>query len=569
MVVLAAALIVGVTLLAGRPVDGAPRNAATALVGTDGHHELMSLTGAAREVRTLEWAHVPYAQAFGAGPLEFSQVAPIDNVLRRYWVRLTTTVLADGAKPRPGFEELRELSADGLRTWVIKDPQGSIQFSPGRLDLPADVHAGSSWNEQGSIRQTRGTRTTTGQYQLASRASAAGAGYADGCLRVDQTLTGSAGPQTSSNVWCPGRGIVSQTGDAQTWSPIGEFPQWADPRATVQVAATPAWTNPAAWQFRAHAEALPAPLALTQRTDPQLVAPDLYTIGMRVGGTLMGVGLASGRYFQSWRARPGGDITLTGGFGQVTIVATSARRLAAYTETGQWLWTGEIPDVAQAAMVRLDAERFLVATLDGTVSARSIRTGVQLWSRSTSTELRIPPVVSDGHVVVADQSGSLSAYTLEGQPEWQAQLANRPSFLAAAGGVVLATSNSSSVSEAFRLTDGALWVTAYSLEEERQIVPVGPLIWVRTDDAVVALDPNTGRWRWRSEVALATLVSDGTTALGLAADHAYLFGPGGETVKRWDVQLADGAPNGLGASWSAQRIIITDRGKRVTLGTTP
>lgn len=511
-VALTALVIAASTLAMTRDTAPAPRHAAAALLGADGHVELLA-QGTDR-LTTLETADLPGVRALRAGPQSFLSTGyTADETNGRHWLRLSRVNRGpSGYLDRA--DTLYALDATGLVGHVNDNGDRYVSFRPGLLELPADVHAGSTWQSSGTMFSGKNI-SVDGSVPYAYAASAQPASSFPGCLTVIGRLTLGTQAIDSSTTWCPGRGIVAETDSDGSRVAVDAFPAWADPRATA------ATTGEAPARSLAAASLVTVP-SVTLPLTPEPASPPTFglragVVASRTSPDVIGFRVAPTGITRAWRAAPGGIAFVQGTFGDVTVVGTTAGRLVAFDADGQRLWQADTTEVPiRHPFVRLDQTTMVATFVDGRVAAYDLRTGAVRWENHVQADLQLPPVVADGRVIVVTPGRDVIAYDAgSGAVQWRTEVPDAAETLAAGNGEVFVSAQVQGRIYALDGSTGDLRWEWIDHEDRLQLIPAGGRLIVIGETSVYALDASGNRQVWRVPI---------TGRAALAGDQLVLVG---------------------------------------------
>ncbi|WP_028708371.1 PQQ-binding-like beta-propeller repeat protein [Propionicicella superfundia] len=560
---LSLALLTGLTVYASRPLATAPLTRAGDYIPEDGHRELLAATAT---VRSAEWARLQGPRALASGPAEFLDAA-IDyaGLTGAHYVRLTYQTYPAATFQRPD-DTLLENDERGLHRVVEMRDGTTYYYDDAETALPLGVAAGSAWQSTGTLR----IRAADGEIRTTSYLTLAEAETDDsGCLVVTerQSIEGDT-TRTSSTTWCRGRGIVAQQRGGETLTGVTDWPSDADPRSSV---GTEGFTEPATlrgWHVQSHRQS--AQYGTQPRTTPTMVVRNLYLYGSANTDDLVALAVPeSGGTQILWRGHPGGTLLTTAQFGEVTVVTTSRRRLAAYTTSGLRLWDAATPDVAPTDLARVDDRTFVAAFLDGTVAAYDIATGRQLWRAALPAQIWHPPVVTAATVFAVDTSGAAVALdAATGVERWARSLPDPPAQVVACGGLII-------TGDAFnpRITalDAHTGATAWSHYQPGSVDSMTCLedqTVLGAETEVVAISAQ-GRKVWTAAYpSRAPLLAYGGAALVVSGDTLIALDTTGTAVGRWPVSL-DPAAADVGLAAGETCFVVLDSTGALAVGTPP
>lgn len=393
----------------------------------------------------------------------------------------------------PHWQRIRTVSEDGVRLHVQDWTDLGLAFSPGLLELPADVAPEAEWSSEGVVRGTPDVAAIQ-RYRNTSRAQApADSARADqGCLLVTSTteVTGSGSTGTEpteiepwtwqqENLWCPGEGIV------QSNAVLGEHAyELSTERGTAPAPVGADRLRPAepdtstldSWQ-RGTLAAVNGDATFGERD--ALLAPEghpVVTTGgeitYREGASTDLVSLAvlsESLHWQTGWARPSGQILSLVPFGSLVVVTTSDREMVGYDPLGRWRWTVRLDDVALEAPVRV-GDDLVVATLGGTVGRYRASDGTALWSTQLERGMAVAPAADTETVGVVDTDESVTALDARsGEELWTRDFGVAPESMVVRDGAVIASNYARA--QAWQARTGAPRWQNLSLRWAEDLVP--------------------------------------------------------------------------------------------------
>ena len=357
--------------------------------------------------------------------LKVSGVVGSDHVDRmRFW-RTTSSEIGNLGSSQ---QNVRVYRIDGAVELIAESDQGGADvYSPGLVELPAQVAPGDTWSGAGKV----GSRG----YRSDFRAAAA----EPGCLRVSGTVvetTASGQPGTTREVrktWCERRAVVLEEivrGDVSIRVDTVSGPA-ADPTLRT-VGEEWSWSDPAQWRRRdydlmsADASLGSGPMAGTPGQVPSVLTASGLIIRPTSGEDLVATTPKTvDRWTSLWRMHPGGTILSVAAFGDVVVATTSQRKLVAYSDAGVRLWSLSLEDVAFWAPVRVGVRSVAVADAAGTVRVVDLLTGDVDWQQGVNAQVSGPLVADSRAVVVFDAGGRTTAYAADtGARRWTKDLSS-------------------------------------------------------------------------------------------------------------------------------------------------
>ncbi len=558
LVILAASLMAGLVVWTNQPPAVPPSMRADTYVPADGHRELLSAN--AQSAASFEWAHLWAVRAFLAGPLQFRLMLE-DQAPSGDYIRLTTAFYPMPTVPVYG-ETLFERTTRGLQRDVEIRGKTAYAYDEPELALPADVADGSTWTSKGRVRIDSGGSLTTGRYTTASNATAG----ESGCLNVThkQQIEGST-PSVFTETWCEGRGIVAQQRGGADMVHIDQWPAEANPQKAVSTASATQPSSIRGWKLSqfdappdgAFPDALNAPVMASKGLFQYATATtdDLASAVIKDDGTVS----------VAWRGHPGGTVLWCQGFGEVTVVATSARRLAGYTATGLRLWEKDLSEVSNMSAVRVDETTAAVGLSDGTLMAFDIATGKERWSTHLTSQIWTPIAVAKGIVYAADSNGSEIAVDAKtGEKRWDSN-GDYQRLAVICGGLIVTLAEDHTDLVARKPDTGeVVWSTevanAYSAAQ-----CVNNTIMLTLEVGMSAIS-SSGKGLWDTPMQIdADPVVFGDALLVVSGSKLRAIDPAGDDAASWTVE-------GLGRykvwlSAGPDSFMLLDRGGALAIGT--
>ncbi len=526
---LALAVIVGAVLYAGRTPQAQHVTAVTPFLPTDGHVEILHAGDGS--ILTYEWAELAGARFLTSGPIEFlSLTVDFETVTSQIWYRTTIRPYRGGAERSFGQELLLSPDDKGLSLYAIAGPR-SVLYDDPLLVLPQNLAAGAVWQDSGNARIVRQGALTVVQYTYRAEAAAA-PDAGDGCLQVDGTEVLGGQTRTTQSTWCPGQGLVTDGGATAR----DGFPATADPRTDVRLDGAPSWAGVGGWRARspelAHGISVAPPMA------PNHASTSTFVMADSVSGDLVGF-VNSGTLNPAWRAHPGGRILALGQFGTVAVAATSGRELVAYDQYGQYLWRAPTSDLVQTQLVRLDADRLISVSLDGTVSARAIRTGALAWQHKMPVEIRVTPVSDGSMAIVIDNAGRMVALdAADGDLVWTRQLNGAADNATVSEGVVGVSLTLGEWLEGYALDSGDPKWRRYQRESARALYSVSGGLVVATDVGFTKVTTAGGEaWHVTKALEASAVAPGNTLLLGATTSALFVVDLEGKQVSEWPISV--------------------------------
>lgn len=531
------ATLVGTT---GVLQSGLPRSpsAAEALLASDG---ASTLFGRPDDYTRLETSVLPLGAILSVGPQALIFGANLDDTSLQ-WRRERETSSAGT------FTRMRTLSATGLATTVEVGERSATMWKPGRLDLPADITDGSQWESTGQFTEfdpATQTPTNVGRYQARGNAKRDGA-----CLVVTRNETRNQDTTTTTETWCPGKGVVARITVDGTASTLTDWSPGAPPAA-----AGTTWADPSTWRAATRPVITPAPAVLTVSRAPVQVG-DRVVATQDLSGDLIAIDDAAG---PSVVGHPGGQITAIAPFGDSVIAASTRRTLTSFNADGTWQWTTELPDVVRLPLARLGPDQLIAADLAGNVHAVNGQTGTIAWTWGADNGITAAPASSPGLIVVADDSSRLVALNSHGQLAWQQEL-TEPAQAVATGNQLVAAATpyrlgiydkSGNPIRGFELADNT-----------HELMVADGWVIRRSTHGLYGYSP--GGDSWQRDITDATMVSDGHVIVIAQADGAvFALSAAGRELGRWTSEAAPGKAALCFATKTSVGVLHGDRLMRV------
>jgi outer membrane protein assembly factor BamB len=550
--------LIGGATFAGRTVGlGMPRTAATAFLPADGTAAYERVE-TSREGRSTVGYQVTESALFNGvtgllstdssfGSKLFAETYDDRNTLR-IW-RTISTSYNDPAAPYATTRMYRVNS--GVELLGESRPGAGYVYRPALIELPADVKAGSRWNGSGSANDVL-------DYRSEFRAEAQG-----DCLLVIGEVRylskrGQPGPLVNlEHTWCRGQGVVQATersGDVVTGTSPATGPT---PRIRTTISSPLHWTGPEAWVEHPYTTMSVDPTfgKDIMTGSPNAVVPVRTESGLVIRATSSANDLVAitpktpTEWVSAWRSHVPGEILTLRAFGDVILVATSARQLLAYTDLGVRLWALDLAEIAPAAPVRVSDSDVVVVDLAGEVRRLGIATGAVVWQHSLGADATVAPAVGEDIVVAMDRGGTVTALDqATGNRKWTAELEGLAAGFVGDTLVVLQDQTAHGLDPA---TGRRRWLRPF-FGTFTELAPFGDRLVLATQSATVLLDQAgqvTARLPGYLRVTVAT-----DRMVGWGVREAELVDAAGTVGKRWTLpslrlavqdRPAVGAPDGV------------------------
>jgi len=535
-------LVAGLLLAGSHGVKGTTRSSsALSMVGVDGLTAWY--TDGSTQVTTGSgtWAHgygVYDLGSSGPDPVGWWAVnTPLNpstvDMARFSWTLGSTTGTAIHG------DDLFSLANGEVRREVLTDGKNSIIYKGGLLELPADVHSGSTWKSSGTIiamtsglpgssvaYSSQGAATTPPEAELA----------AAGCLDTTLAETYGTASLSTSRTWCPGRGMVRfaeddvrhQTGDV----PALSYPIAADAFDWSRLSGAVATTT----TLDPVGTSLLAPQYVSR---PGVLADGTVVAGLKTGNDIVAINpAATGTLDHTvWRSHPGGALLTCATFGEVTVATTSERRIVAYGPTGVVLWIASTPDSVDQPAIAFGGQ-LVVTSVDGTVMALNPSTGHEVWRAKTPSELALQPVASGDTMVVIDENGTTVALGTDGHELWRSTEFPASAYAISGGAVVVKERAAPTLRGYDVATGNKLWRTWGPAALESLSDLDGVVVAYLGREGAQAFDPATGNALWAANPRALDLLVVGDRAVLATSDSIVVLGRDGTEIAR--------VPHGLG-----------------------
>lgn len=215
-------------------------------------------------------------------------------------------------------------------------------------------------------------------------------------------------------------------------------------------------------------------------------------------GWVVAVELASGR--ERWRHEVGGSVVadLAEIAGQILAGDEDGLLVALDAGSGRRLWTWRGGDGVTA--VAAGGGRVLVSRFDGAVTALDATGGTPLWTTTLAHWLTRPAVLDGDRVLVPTAAGKVVCLKAgDGSEIWRADVP-APSEATVWRDRIVVAGDDDAVRALDRSTGAELW-TFEALGKVEHPVVIGDTLYAAShDNNLYALDPWSGRLRWRAEM---------------------------------------------------------------------
>jgi outer membrane protein assembly factor BamB len=261
-----------------------------------------------------------------------------------------------------------------------------------------------------------------------------------------------------------------------------------------------------------------------------------------------------------WRARPGGTATSTATFGDVTLIATSARKLIAYDLFGRWIWQAPLPDQSVVSPVHV-GNVAVVATLDGSLTAIDLTNGSVAWTRRVTDSIRLQPQALNDRVVVSDLSHQLTCFSADGTRLWARDALPVSNFVIGPGTAPVVVIGDGRQATGISLADGStLWQTPLRMSLVSMVALDG-VVAVRDGNLTTGLDTASGttEWRWDQARTYAA-IGHGDRLLLLADNRLVALDSHGRQLKEWPLAVTNLGTGDVMLSTGTDRLLIWTSG---------
>ena len=403
---------------------------------------------------------------------------------------------------------------------------GITWYEPPIIELPADPAPGTRWTSEGSLFGIY-------PYRLEGRVES-GDDAGPGCVRTvtalrQQDKDGSWTTLNDVTTWCPGQGVVrSEAIDSGNVISLLDHVRWGQPTeatATSRLAPPPGATYdlPAIAQLVHPAVLLPGTIVVADEVSQDLVALSASSASVKETDALPQLAV-------SWIQHPGGSILGLASDGTRVVAATSSRMLMAFDVAGQLLWASSMGDAASGPAI-FAGDLVVISTMNGGIEAFGRHDGVRRWQARMPDLIDAPiavipgqpteadPMLNDERIIVADASGNLRLFDLDGTVRWSVDdgapvvaigvLGDGAVVIGDRDGGLVLLSGSQGEPTPGVLADvmEPVWQRDVAGSIAGPPVLVGGQVIIPTADALVCLDRETGAMLWtRSDLPDARVV---------------------------------------------------------------
>lgn len=348
---------------------------------------------------------------------------PAEGLRKASWWR---EGVLSGDPTVPSRYRLRSIGPEGVFLRVQDWDTLGLSFEH-FLELPADVGVGRRWSSSGrALGQPPDSPLRYRNNSLASTPAEADQAAA-GCLEVSSAteLSSPAGSEEwrETNLWCPGRGVVSSTGRLRGVAYAITETDRNPPLSTEELQARPFPTTGLDHWVTRRPEIIGGD-ATFGTEEPYLdssgpvraTGNQMVVFPFASTSDLMGlIPLTSGQLWAHWWARPGGSVVATTTIGSVVVASTTQRRLVASTAGGRRRWSLRLDDVAAAPPQPIGDRALAVATVGGRLHRVDATNGRVVWSRRLPAGVRAGVAANRDLIVTADTSPAVRTAEFEVQ----------------------------------------------------------------------------------------------------------------------------------------------------------
>lgn len=467
----------------------------------------------------------------------------------QFWREITHVL--DG-EDQSQLTDLYTLTDDGVS--LIAGYGGSVGwvYSPPLVQLPSDVAPGVSWTGEGdampfgliTYAHSAGA-VAPNNAVLVANAQAHGVDVSE-CIQIDAEtqLFDESGVEivliVQSELWCEGRGRVAAVANVEEVS--SEYLASSPLPETTGVDANSAprqWSDPGSWVRRGATVTLDDgffganPFNIGLADAPRATASGLLITANTNTADVVALEPSGDRLLRAWYAHPGGDIVTFATVGDVTVVSTGLRRLVAYDAKGRRLWQHPVPELVVAPPTAAGDGRVVSVGLDGTVTMLDAVTGEIVWATSVGADVDLSAAIAGGRVIVIDRAGVVSALdAATGEAAWS--MDSEPAGELRVFGDVVAVVGDDGWLRTIAASDGEVTQSWRYGGSWRALVAANGSVVLATDEAILAVDPESGEELWRGE-GVESAIGDGETIIVFRGETAVVLDAAGATVTSWDV----------------------------------
>lgn len=511
-------------------------------------------------VETTEWAVDQAISMVGSGPAHFVNWLGITKVdwAHTQLARLSSVRATPDGQPAGRSDDLFSLGSDGVRAEVESGFDGTARiYVPGRLDLPNTLAAGHSWSSEGAVLvvDAAGNRTPLGYRADYSAVRADKSLLARACVVVSmRERIGNDQPSTTERTWCRHAGLAGWATAEGRWQATDSAPAAVSPDVPFD------WSTADRLAFvPRQINVIGAGTTLVTAVSAPGILPDGTAVfANTLNGDVIALQTTVDPPPSVWRTRPGVRNSAAATFGTTTVVVSVNRHLVAYGPDGAWLWDTPLADLSIVTPVRVD-DLVVIATLDGSVTAYDLATGLQRWQQNVGTEVRVAPRVAGRRVLVVDQAGGLSCFDAAGALVWAKSVGRVEEFGVSTGAdpvVVIPNSDGPRVT-GLSLADGTeLWRPRHTLST-KGVIALDDVVVLRAEDESIGIDPATGQklWSWQGARTYAG-IGGGERALLLSTDSVVLLDAQGAQVAEWPVEIGDASNTSTWLTAAQGRVLV-------------
>lgn len=347
-----------------------------------------------------------------------------------------------------------------------------------------------------------------------------------GCRRYLITLTIAAVAEQRSEVRCSDSGLAELSGawlgtNLDLATAQGYPTTMPAPRTSSE---PPAWGGTLGWSGQVVAlQRGGVAFGVPTNRNPQLTAGGALLLASNPSADAVLVDLRSATY--RYATHHDSSIQVMNTFGDVTLLAGTARTIRAIDDQGRVLWTTQESDVTSVDFARLDDSHVVGVALDGSVTARDLLTGQAIWKSDVAGDVRTPPVVCGTSVAVAASGPAIDVFSAaDGTRLRTIDVPGPIDTIDCAGPDVIVGDNQGDVRR-FDLATGRRRWLANVIETIGSTVVTGGRVWIFSRSGSRPCDLETGDCGEIIPGAVFGAVSDGTSVFVLTVGGARMIGP--------------------------------------------